>query len=106
MTAHTPVGVFVSNVEGACVYVNERWCQLAGLSPAQAMGDGWSSVLHPEDAERVGAEWAIAAAAGRDSIIEYRFRRPDGEVVWIQGSPRRSETMPERCSAGSGPVST
>jgi diguanylate cyclase (GGDEF)-like protein/PAS domain S-box-containing protein len=85
MTAHTPVGVFVSNVEGACVYVNERWCELAGLSPAQAMGDGWSSVLHPEDAERVGAEWAIAAAAGRDSIIEYRFRRPDGEVVWIQG---------------------
>ena len=49
------------------------------------MGDGWASVLHPDDAARVAAEWAIAAAAGRDSIIEYRFRQPNGTVVWIQG---------------------
>jgi diguanylate cyclase (GGDEF)-like protein/PAS domain S-box-containing protein len=41
--------------------------------------------LYPDDADRVLAEWARAAAGGRDSVVEYRFRRPDGRVSWIQG---------------------
>lgn len=85
LTAHTPVGVFVSNAEGQCVYVNERWCELAGLTGEHALGDGWMAALHPDDAERVLREWAQASGDGRDSIVEYRFLRPNGEVSWIQG---------------------
>jgi diguanylate cyclase (GGDEF)-like protein/PAS domain S-box-containing protein len=85
LAAHTPVGVFVSDANGSCVYVNDRWCQQAGLTPEQAAGDGWAAALHPDDAARVAEEWAGAAADGRDSIVEYRFRRPDGGVAWIQG---------------------
>src|SRR5204863_112551 len=50
--------------------------------------------IHPDDAERVTAEWKKAAGAERDSVAEYRFLRPDGSVVWIQGfaSARRDET--------------
>jgi diguanylate cyclase (GGDEF)-like protein/PAS domain S-box-containing protein len=85
LTAHTPVGVFVSSGEGACVYVNERWCELTGLSGSEALGDGWSATLHPDDSERVAAEWAAASAEGRDSVVEYRFLRPDGSVTWVKG---------------------
>ena len=85
LTAHTPVGVFVSGADGACTFVNERWCELAGLSFEEALGDGWTRALHPDDRERVGHEWAIAAAGKRDSVIEYRFLRPDGSVSWIRG---------------------
>ena len=93
LVAHTPVGVFVSSARGDCEYVNDRWCELAGLSAADALGDGWVRALHPDDLDRVSAEWAEAAGAGRESIIEYRFRRPDGGVSWIQGfaSPVRDE---------------
>ncbi len=82
---HTPVGIFVSNADGRCEYVNGRWCELTGLTPEQALGDGWAAAIHPDDAARVRAEWAEASQAGRDSIVEYRFLRPDGTTCWIQG---------------------
>jgi diguanylate cyclase (GGDEF)-like protein/PAS domain S-box-containing protein len=85
LTAHTPVGVFVSSASGGCEYVNQRWCDLAGLTAEQAAGDGWVAALHPDDAARVMAEWDQASADGRDSVVEYRFLRPDGSVAWIQG---------------------
>ena len=85
LAAHTPVGIFVSDAYGSCQFVNERWCELAGLSPEQAFGDGWMRSLHPDDCERVRAEWRQAGQDGRASIVEYRFRRPDGGVSWIQG---------------------
>jgi len=85
LAAHTPVGIFVSTPEKGSIYVNERWCELAGFTPEQAMGEGWRAALHPDDASRVTAEWAEAAAEGRDSVVEYRFLRPDGSVLWIEG---------------------
>jgi PAS domain S-box-containing protein/diguanylate cyclase (GGDEF)-like protein len=93
LTTHAPYGVFRSDAEGKCEYVNERWCELSGLSRKQALGDGWIAALHPDDAERVRGEWAEAAAKARDSLVEFRFLRPDGGVRWIQGSasPLRDE---------------
>jgi diguanylate cyclase (GGDEF)-like protein/PAS domain S-box-containing protein len=82
---HTPVGVIVSGPGGDCVFVNQRWCELAGLSAEQALGDGWASALHPDDRQRVMAEWAEPSDAGHDSVVEYRFLRPDGSVAWIEG---------------------
>ncbi len=85
LAQHTPVGVFVSDADGACVEVNERWCELTGLGREQALGDGWTAALHPDDRERVLREWAEASREGRDSRVEYRFLRPDGSVRWIEG---------------------
>src|SRR5262249_7213745 len=85
LAAHAPVGVFVSDTTGACAFVNQRWCELAGLAADDALGDGWIAAIHPDDLDRVLREWSSASAAGRDSVIEYRFLRPDGSVRWIQG---------------------
>src|SRR2546430_6911336 len=71
LASHTPVGIFISSAEGSCVFVNERWCELTGLTSEQALGDGWVVALHPDDAPRVNREWAEAAAHGRDSVVEY-----------------------------------
>jgi len=96
LAAHTPVGIFISSAEGGCLYVNERWCELTGLSPEQALGDGWASALHPDDAARVNREWAEAGAHGRDSVVEYRFVRPDGSVSWIEGYAATLRDQEER----------
>ncbi len=85
LAAHTPLGIFVSALDGRCVYVNARWCELTGLGIDDALGDGWSSAIHPDDFERVSGEWADASRNERDSVVEYRFVRPDGGVSWIQG---------------------
>jgi diguanylate cyclase (GGDEF)-like protein/PAS domain S-box-containing protein len=86
LAVHAPVGVFVCDAEGACVYSNERLCELVGLTSEQTLGDGWARALHPDDARRVQADWASAAAAGHDFHGEYRFLRPDGGVRWVEGS--------------------
>lgn len=85
LTAHTPVGVFLSDADGGCRFVNRRWCELAGLEVEEALGYGWAEALHPDDRKRVSLEWDMAAAEGRDSIIAYRFLRRDGSVAWIEG---------------------
>ena len=82
---HTPLGIFVSDADGSCVYVNERWCELSGLTHAQALGHGWLAALHPDDSKRVLREWTTASRADSDSIVEYRILRPDGGVSWIEG---------------------
>ncbi|HEY4348107.1 MAG TPA: diguanylate cyclase [Gaiellaceae bacterium] len=85
LTVRTPVGVFLSDAAGACRFVNAKWCELAGLTAAEASGDGWARALHPEDRARVAAEWDAAACEGRDSVITYRFLHPDGSTVWVEG---------------------
>jgi len=93
LTAGSPVGAFVSDAAGECLYVNERWCELAGMREADALGDGWSRALHPEDRGRVLTEWEEASKANRESIVEYRFLRSGGTVVWVQGfaAPLRAD---------------
>jgi PAS domain S-box-containing protein len=85
LTSHAPVGIFMTDREGNCLFVNECWCEMAGLSPEKARGQGWVRALHPDDRERVGHEWYAAAEAGRPFDAEYRFRTPQGEVTWIHG---------------------
>jgi PAS domain S-box-containing protein len=78
-----PVGIFRTDVGGNCIYTNERWCQIAGMRPEQALSEGWSTALHPEDRGRVFAEWSRAAKAQVPFHTECRFQRPDGTVSWL-----------------------
>jgi PAS domain S-box-containing protein len=93
LAAHAPVGIFLTDREGNCLFVNERWCAMAGLSPEEAQGRGWADALHPDDRERVFQEWNDAIRAGRPFASEYRFRTPQGKVTWLEGNAiaRRDE---------------
>lgn len=86
MAMRVPVGIFLTDASGACLFVNERWRFLTGLSDAQAMGTGWAAALHPLDRERAFAEWEEAVAGRREFSSEYRFLRPDGSIVWVYGN--------------------
>lgn len=89
LAASAPVGIFETDAAGNCRYVNERWCELAGMDPAAAMGSGWVAAIHPADRERVADRWYVAAQEGREFHLEYRFQRPDGLVTWLTGSATR-----------------
>ena len=80
-----PVGIFETDPEGCCTFVNERWCEAAGMDPTAAEGTGWADALHPDDRERVFTEWASAVADRVEFSSEYRFLHADGEVRWISG---------------------
>ena len=86
LTAHAPAGIFLTDRNGDCLFVNERWCHMTGLSPEEARGQGWAAALHPDDRERVFHEWYRAAKARRSFASEYRFCTPRGKVTWVQGN--------------------
>jgi PAS domain S-box-containing protein len=81
----TPAGVFETNSDGECTYVNERWSQITGMSFEFARGIGWANALHPEDRASVYAEWTASVAKNRPFHLEYRFLHADGSVVWVLG---------------------
>ncbi|MBF2019425.1 MAG: PAS domain S-box protein [Hydrococcus sp. C42_A2020_068] len=81
----SPVGIFRCDREGNCIYANERWLEIAGLSSEEARGTGWKGALHPDDRERVINEWKQAVEEGQPFYSEYRFQRPDGTISWVLG---------------------
>ncbi|MBE9114663.1 PAS domain S-box protein [Lusitaniella coriacea LEGE 07157] len=85
LTKMSPAGIFRTDPQGNYSFVNDRWCQMTGLTPQLAMGMGWASALHPEDRDRVATDWCRAAQLNLPFSCEYRFMSPDGVVVWVVG---------------------
>jgi PAS domain S-box-containing protein len=83
LITHAHVGITQADVDGRCVFVNRRWCDIVGVTADQVIGEGWRSYVHPEDHDRIVADWARAIAEERDMVGETRFVRPGGEVVWV-----------------------
>ncbi|MFB2923873.1 PAS domain S-box protein, partial [Aerosakkonema funiforme] len=81
----SPIGVFLANAKGDCLYVNQTWSQTTGLTREKALGPDWAQTLHPEDRERVFQEWYESALAKQQFQSEYRFLRPDSSVAWVIG---------------------
>jgi diguanylate cyclase (GGDEF)-like protein/PAS domain S-box-containing protein len=88
----TPVGVFETDQDGKCTYVNERWSEITGLLLETAKADGWLMALHPEDKEKVSAEWLASVSESRPFHLEYRFQHPDGKIFCVIGQSRESRT--------------
>ncbi len=80
-----PVGIFRTDLEGNCVYVNKRWCVIAGMTAEQAMGQGWLTGLYPDDRDIIAAEWQAVAQNHRSFRLEYRFGTPNGCITWVYG---------------------
>jgi PAS domain S-box-containing protein len=99
-----PVGIFRTDGRGNCVYVNERWCEIAGISPEEALGEGWARAVHPEDRERVFLEWYKRAQEDRPFQMEYRFQRPDGLSTWVVGQAMREPSSPGRIGGYVGAI--
>ncbi|MBD1888611.1 PAS domain S-box protein [Coleofasciculus sp. FACHB-SPT9] len=79
------VGIFHTDSQGKCLYTNERWCELTGITSEAALGAGWETALHPDDRQRIFAEWYQAAQENRLFQSEYRYQRSDGSVAWVLG---------------------
>ena len=77
------MGIVYSDTQGRCLYANRKWSEMAGMTPEEALGDGWARTLHPDDNARVLEGWRRATKEGRRFESEYRFLRPDGEVVSV-----------------------
>lgn len=80
------VGIFLAAEDGFFLYVNERWCSIMGLSPEQALGDGFLNAVHSHDRKRIKTEWHRCVRERIPFHAEYRvFRESDQSEVWVLG---------------------
>lgn len=82
----SPVGIFRTRPDGYTTYVNPKWCELSGLKFDEAIGNDWLRAVHPEDRNALNVKWETDSNEGVKSIAEYRFIKPNGEIVWVLGN--------------------
>ncbi|MEO0988819.1 MAG: PAS domain S-box protein, partial [Cyanobacteria bacterium J06639_14] len=83
LAAVVPVVIFRANISGACIYINEYWTTLTGMSREDALSQGWTQVIHPEDREDVMIAWQKAIQTGKRFQLEYRLQLPNGPIKWV-----------------------
>ena len=69
---------WAADAGGAIIAMPEPFTRVTGLAEADAMGDGWLGVVHPEDREEVEKAWREAVASGAHYDRQFRARVVDG----------------------------
>ncbi|MBK8535442.1 MAG: EAL domain-containing protein [Candidatus Competibacteraceae bacterium] len=83
LTDQLPVGVFPSNIQGECRYVNDRWRQWVGLTADQAAGSMWLQAVHPDDHDPMMQAWQQAVEQAGEFAANHRLQSSSGRVTWL-----------------------
>jgi diguanylate cyclase (GGDEF)-like protein/PAS domain S-box-containing protein len=97
MSDESPLGIFVSDDEGECIYTNAAYHKISGLDFTQALGTSWSMAIHPDDRARIVAEWRAAVRGQAAFKTEVRFMRSDGSIVWTRLNAAVMDDGPAEC---------
>lgn len=69
-------------------YVSPQTREILGLPPEGWYDNTWTEHVHPEDRDSVQSNYVHALRRGGLDVDEYRFVRPDGEVIWLHDTIR------------------
>ncbi|HTZ32201.1 MAG TPA: PAS domain S-box protein [Methylomirabilota bacterium] len=83
-----PVGILRADERGNCVYVNQRLCEMTGLTAQSAMGKGWVMAIHPDEREHWLRLWRAGTEMEVELADESRVLLPDGNINWIHWRSR------------------
>ena len=78
-----PAQLWTETPAGVVDSVNRRWVDYTGMTLEQAVGWGWTNMVHPDDIQRVLSKWQTLIKEGKPREIESRLRRFDGEYRWF-----------------------
>lgn len=70
------------------LFVSPQTSDILGLPPEGWYDNTWSRHVHPDDRDAVQENYVRALKHGATDADEYRFVRPDGEVVWLHDTIR------------------
>jgi len=86
-----PQQIWSGPPDGTLDYCNDRWRSYMGLGLEALRGDGWQTMLHPDDRDRVLKAWHESVVNGTPYEQEERHRAADGSYRWFlaRGVPLR-----------------
>ena len=80
-----PQMVWSTTADGTVDFYSHSWHHFTGAPLGTTEGEGWSDMLHPDDRDRVWAEWRRVLASGEPYEVEYRLRYRDEGYRWVLG---------------------
>ena len=96
LTRLAPVGIVQLSTDWTCLYANDRWCALSGLTALETLGTGWIDALHPDDVAGALNEMRDALARGEHFDQELRLQSPIGGIAWVSLSATLMVTAADR----------
>ncbi len=78
-----PHMVWVADARGKLKTCNLKLTDYSGMTFDKLVGDGWSSLLHPDDFANTLINWRASVAAGTPYNGEGRLLRHDGVYRWF-----------------------
>ena len=83
LSASAPIGIFLTDETGGCIYVNEQLLSMSHLPLDQALGLGWLKITHPDDKAGVMEEKERANRENDEFSRDFRIITPDGDIRWV-----------------------
>jgi PAS domain S-box-containing protein len=78
-----PAYVGTSLPDGTVDFLSQSWFDYSGQTREEAMGWGFANVIHPDDVDRVLANWQAGLTSGGPFEQELRCRRADETYHWF-----------------------
>uniref|UniRef100_B8HKS2 histidine kinase n=1 Tax=Cyanothece sp. (strain PCC 7425 / ATCC 29141) TaxID=395961 RepID=B8HKS2_CYAP4 len=77
-----PALIWYNDAQGKNLFVNQHFLDFTGKSAEQIRGEGWHSLVHPDEAESYIADYLAAVREQRSWHNRNRIRRHDGVWRW------------------------
>ncbi|WP_193883813.1 GAF domain-containing protein [Oculatella sp. LEGE 06141] len=83
ISAIFPVSIFVADANGQCIDTSGHYREMTGMTITEVRGNGWEAAIHPDDRQRVCAEWLQAVQTEGAFHTEHRLNPDRAAVVWV-----------------------
>ncbi|MGA9380047.1 MAG: PAS domain S-box protein, partial [Phormidium sp.] len=85
LTKTSPVGIFRIDIQGNCLYANQKWCEIAGISLKEALDKDWITTIYSDDRERVFQQFNLAKRKNTSFKLEFRLQQSNSKIIWVLG---------------------
>ncbi|MDD3567931.1 MAG: PAS domain S-box protein [Bacteroidales bacterium] len=79
----SPVGIYKIKTSGDITFVNERWCEIIGITRTDIVGRDHTSFINPADVDRVKSLWEERVNRPKTFTIEFRTFFEGASYRWV-----------------------
>ncbi|HEY9798096.1 MAG TPA: PAS domain S-box protein [Leptolyngbyaceae cyanobacterium] len=83
LSACCPVGIFTTDTDGQCTYINPLFYSLYGFSTEESLGKRWTQFVHSDDSDSVLTRWFAHTQHGTEFSHPCRFQTQQGAIRWV-----------------------
>src|SRR5882672_7835991 len=87
-------GIAQMDLQGRFTLVNKCYCDITGRKAGDLLGLKMQDITHPDDLAINIDLLKKLKEEGRGFVIEKRYLRPNGEIVWVRSSVSRVDHPP------------